>query len=230
MLHAPLYLISIPLGLSGSLSPANFESLIDWARLGLRSVPIIQTILSGINITCFLNNLEDDLNNKINKNLDIDNDYVNLHQTNIDNSIYLALTPGLINFLSSQVLLNSAIITNQILFFSFSGFIISNLIHLYVIYRKVNNSTVTFYLKLNILFAFLNLFSFLLFLKFILSNKEKGFKRVNDENRLENLSSKDQIANEDTKYLEDEIQNLYQVSTPELLIKIEEIYENENQK
>jgi hypothetical protein len=222
-LHAPLYIISIPLALDSS----NFVNLVDWARLSLRSIPCISFVLSGINTSTLLLNLESDIKNKVKNNIEINDEDARYEESKVYNSIYLSLFPSFVNFFSSLILLNSSILTNQIIFGCFSGFVFSNLIQLYVVSRKINSGTSSSYFKINLLFFLLNLLSYLFILKFILKNKSNGLKRVDDEYRLENLNSKDELIINDTKYLEEELENIYssENTPPEVMRKIEEIYD-----
>jgi len=204
------------------------QDLVDFARLGLRTLPMAQMMIAGINISTIITNFELEMKAKVLNNLATADDSVMIKEEELKMTYNLALciAPSVTSFICTQILLNSNIITSQINLFCFIGISLSNFANIYLIYRKISNDKRNSYLKLNFLFAILNLIFLSLYIKYIFGKKVQTIKREKDRDRLEDLDDKEKIINEDLKTLEDEIEFLYKNSSIQEIRKIEEIHED----
>jgi hypothetical protein len=234
-INAPFYLLSMGLGHYDNLFSNN---IIDYTRLGIRSYMINQAVISGFNISSIIKSTEVSVEKKlVNKSIE-ETPIIVQELKNSNMFIYLAFLPTVINFSVTQVLLNSVILTNDIIALCLFGYVTSNVINILIAYTIVSTSGTKMksvlsssYFKINLLIAILNLISIMLFIKYI-QGKNKDFcvdcgapnplKRINDEFRLENLENKSRIIVRDDKKLEEEYEGL----DPGQMEVLEEIFKD----
>jgi hypothetical protein len=216
-IHAPFYLLSIPLGLNFG----NINTLVDCARLGLKSSFLTQMLISGISVTGLFDELEKNVKANIVNKSDMNDDLLHNMEGSVNMKISYYIAPPVINFGIIQFLINSAALSSQIILISFSGLIFSHFLQLFFIYKFLTKSKINTFFKLNLLFVILNIMFYFIYINFTLKNK--NLSRVNDENRLEILLTLNQIKDSDLKDLEKESESLFENFTIE---QLEEIYKD----
>lgn len=230
LVHIPFYLVSINLGFGLNL----FH--IDMIRTGVKSLPLFQAIITGINISSIINKIQVKIENfQNNKNFDYDADEIKKEISDSEKMIVLSAVPVLINFVISQIFVNSIKISNEILLISSLGFMASNFLNLiilfYYVYNQSNLNPVKFSLiRINLIFALVSMICYLLIFNYLKKNENQmrnPLLTIDDENRIENLYTLNECVKEDTKLIQVEINELMDEITPEQIELMEKIFNDE---
>jgi hypothetical protein len=240
LIHIPFYLVSFNLAFG-----LNFLD-IDIIRLGLRSITLSQAVVSGINISSIINEIEVQFqNSKRTQSSELDLEEFQKELSKPEKFIVLSFVPVAINFVISQVLVNFTQISTGIMQSLTLGFITSNIMNLAIIFfivlkRKNFKSFFSSSLfRINMYFAILNICAFILIITYVKNSinktsRDKGenknpFLTSNDDNRINNLKTITEYIAEDTKKIEDEISELMDEITPEQIEKMEKIFIEEKE-
>jgi hypothetical protein len=239
MIHLPFYLISINFTFG-----LNFLDL-DLIRIGIRSITLSQALITGINISSIIKQVEVNMDNTLrsSKIEGLDPEEFQKEITKTEGMIFLSFVPVVFNFIISQILVNYTEISTSILNLLTLGYITSNIWNLAILLvcvlkkSNLNNKYLSnSLLRINLLFALLNICAFIILMINLkaLNNKtsksENPFLTKNDENRIKNFITFSEYIKNDTIKIEDEISEILDEITPEQIELMEKNFNEEEKK
>lgn len=225
--NLPIYFISC-----GILINSNFlflplvgMNMIDLSRICMMSNCFSQSLITGINISSIVS----EINNKV--KLDKDDIHINVNmyeeEIKLKKQIKWNLFPLIINFSTIQILLNSLVLTPEMLLFSYMSLLFSNGLNLYFLKKTSNLSFKDNYIKINFIFLLLNYIALTIIFHYFYTKVKQGtnpLQRENDPIRL-NINRRSDIIKLDHNFMELENNDIWENIPAEKILELEKFFE-----
>jgi hypothetical protein len=214
LIYTPFYISTLMLT---GVIPYQVPDIVELSRFSIRCIPLTLSITYGLNLTHLHKNFVD----RIFRNRD-EADTRDLYKKALKCAI-----PMCLSFLSSQVLLGSSFLTIGKLNLCFMGMISSCVYNVYLTDSNLLNERL---LYIDLLYLILNAIMLGLLYLYVRESISKGvnpFKRLNDENRIEELSDIYELKEKDSDILLKENDQLLEMGDKEFQEYID-LLENES--
>lgn len=226
--NLPMFTMSLYL-----LSESNFMSFyaFDIARLTIRGSVFSQFIIGSVQFSHIALKLEENYKAELKEVISNQNKTSTMEdlETKYDNLVYkntlYVFLPAVMNFILSNILLNTNVLTLQFSSFIFISMLSSNVLMI-TNNIKTSKTTPSFY-KVNTLAIMINIVVLVLMFLFTINKTSSGinpFKRLKDLNRLEGINHKLEIEQDEVSSKDTDIEEIYTGDlSDEQILKLESI-------